>query len=77
MDLQAQTDMETLAKYPFLKAAREYVSSLKLNLSEIQKHPLYSASIDLGRERVCEFGGYVTVHRLVYALSSKVYGCRV
>jgi len=54
MDLQAQTDMEKLAKYPFLKAAREYVSSLKLNLSEIQKHPLYSASIDLGRERVNE-----------------------
>jgi DNA primase large subunit len=52
METRPQTDMEKLAKYPFLKAAREYVSSLKLNLSGIAGHPLYSASIPLGKERV-------------------------
>ena len=44
--------MEKLAKYPFLKKAREYVSSLKLNLAGIAGHPLYSASINMGKDRV-------------------------
>lgn len=45
-------DLEKLAKYPFLKEAKDYVVSLNLTLIEIQKHPIYSACIDLGRQRV-------------------------
>ena len=45
-------DLEKLARYPFLKDAKNYVASLNLTLAEIQKHPVYSASVDLGRQRV-------------------------
>lgn len=48
------SEIETLAKYPFLREARNYISSLNLTLSEIQNHPLYSASIELGRQRVID-----------------------
>ena len=47
-------DLEKLSKYPFLKEAKEYVASLKLSLSEIMEHPLYSASMEAGRQRVKE-----------------------
>jgi len=45
-------DLEKLARYPFLKETKDYVSSLNLTLDEIKTHPIYSASIDLGRQRV-------------------------
>lgn len=45
-------DLEKLARYPFLKEAKDYVSSLNLTLDEIKTHPIYSASVDLGRQRV-------------------------
>jgi DNA primase large subunit len=45
-------DLEKLAKYPFLRESKDYVAALGLTLDEIRRHPLYSASIDLGRQRV-------------------------
>jgi len=45
-------DLKTLAKYPFLSEAKEYVASLNLTLDQIREHPLYSSAIDLGRKRV-------------------------
>ena len=53
MDKQ-EFDLEKLAKYPFLREAKQYVSSLKLNLADILAHPLYSASVEQGRQRVTD-----------------------
>jgi DNA primase large subunit len=47
-------DLKTLAKYPFLPAAKEYVASLSLTLDQIRAHPIYSAAYDLGTKRVQE-----------------------
>ena len=46
------SDLKLLAKYPFLKKAKDYVMSLNLTLSDIQNHPIYSGSFELGRQRV-------------------------
>jgi DNA primase large subunit len=43
-----------LAKYPFLKATKEYVASLGIPLSEMLSHPVYGASLELGRLRVLD-----------------------
>ena len=45
-------DLAKLARYPFLKEAREYVSSIRINLSEIQDHPLYSEAIERSKQRI-------------------------
>jgi DNA primase large subunit len=45
-------ELAKLARYPFLKEAREYVSSLNINLSEIQNHPLYSAAVEQSKQRI-------------------------
>ncbi|MEA3255291.1 MAG: hypothetical protein U9Q22_05605 [Candidatus Altiarchaeota archaeon] len=45
-------NLEKLAKYPFLKEAKEYVSSLGLTLDEIRTHQVYSEGVELGRRRV-------------------------
>ncbi len=47
-------DLETLARYPFLNPARKYVESLGLTMEGIQKHPIYSASINWGRKRLTD-----------------------
>jgi DNA primase large subunit len=47
-------DLDIISKYPFLRKSREYVTSLNLSLSEMQKHPLYSAGINLGKQRVLD-----------------------
>lgn len=47
-------ELKFLAKYPFLKEAKGYVNSLNLNLESLQKHPIYSAALDLGRERAID-----------------------
>jgi DNA primase large subunit len=47
-----ELELETIAKYPFLKGAKGYVASLNLTLWEIQNHPVYSSAIGLGRQRV-------------------------
>lgn len=47
-------DLETIAKYPFLKEARDYVSSLNLTLEEILRHPVYSAGVEMGRQRALD-----------------------
>lgn len=45
-------DHAKLARYPFLKDAREYVSSLKINLADIQNHSLYSAAVSQSKQRI-------------------------
>jgi DNA primase large subunit len=45
-------DLKTLAKYPFLPEAKEYVASLNLTLDQIRDHPLYSSAIEMGKRRV-------------------------
>ena len=45
-------DLAKLARYPFLKDAREYVSSIRINLAEIQNHPLYSDAIEGSKQRI-------------------------
>jgi len=45
-------DLEKLARYPFLKDAREYVSSIRINLAEIHNHPLYSDAIEGSKQRI-------------------------
>ncbi len=47
-------DLRLLAKYPFLSNAKAHVNSLKLNLGELEKHPIYSAAVNLGRQRVLD-----------------------
>jgi len=47
-------NLETIAKYPFLKEAKDYVSSLNLTLGEIQNHPVYSSAVEIGRQRVLD-----------------------
>ncbi len=45
-------ELAKLARYPFLKEAREYVSSLKINLADIENHPLYSAAVNQSKQRI-------------------------
>jgi DNA primase large subunit len=45
-------DLAKLARYPFLKEAREYVSSIRINISDIQDHPLYSDAIEDSKQRI-------------------------
>ncbi len=45
-------DLERIAKYPFLKEAKDYVASLNLTLGEMQNHPVYSSAVDMGRQRI-------------------------
>ncbi|MFH1054476.1 MAG: hypothetical protein V1744_00110 [Candidatus Altiarchaeota archaeon] len=45
-------ELKFLAKYPFLKRTREYVSSLNLSFEDVLKHPIYSAALELGVGRV-------------------------
>ncbi|HDH41739.1 MAG TPA: hypothetical protein ENG12_04985, partial [Candidatus Altiarchaeales archaeon] len=47
-------DLETIAKYPFLREAKDYVSSLNLTLEEIEDHPVYSSAVEMGRQRVLD-----------------------
>ncbi len=47
-------DLDLISKYPFLRKSKEYVASLNLSLSDMQKNPLYSASINLGKQRVLD-----------------------
>jgi DNA primase large subunit len=46
--------LKILAKYPFLKEAKEYVDSLHLTLNDLQNHPVYSGAVELGRQRVID-----------------------
>jgi len=50
----AEFSIEALGKYPFLPQAKDHVSSLNMTLDEIQKHPLYGGSYELGKQRVVE-----------------------
>ena len=52
--MQKNYDLNFLIKYPFLNEAKEYVASLNIKLSEIQKHPIYSASLDLAAQRILD-----------------------
>ncbi len=47
-------DITKLAKYPFLNEAKQYVASLGLGFAEILNHPVYSACIELGRQRLLD-----------------------
>jgi len=46
--------IEALGKYPFLPQAKDHVSSLNMTLDEIQKHPIYGGSYELGKQRVVD-----------------------
>ena len=50
----AEFSLEALGKYPFLPQAKDHVSSLNMTLDEIQKHPIYGGSYELGKQRVVE-----------------------
>ena len=50
----AEFSIEALGKYPFLLQAKDHVSSLNMTLDEIQKHPLYGGSYELGKQRVVD-----------------------
>jgi len=53
MEEQKKTfDYAKLAKYPFLKEAKECVSSMKINLAELPNHPLYSEAIEGAKQRI-------------------------
>jgi DNA primase large subunit len=47
-------ELRFLAKYPFLRRSREYVSSLKLSFDDILAHPIYSVVLEYGRDRVVD-----------------------
>lgn len=50
----AEFDLDVISKYPFIRKGKDYVASLNLRFSDIEKHPLYSAGINLGRQRVLD-----------------------
>ncbi|MBN2014069.1 MAG: hypothetical protein JW778_02715 [Candidatus Altiarchaeota archaeon] len=55
-----ESDLKTLAKYPFLREAKNHVSSLNLTLEQLLNHPVYSSAVDLGRKRVSDaLGGRI------------------
>ena len=47
-------DLNILAKYPFLKGAKEYVASLNLTPAAILNHPIYSTGINMAKLRVLD-----------------------
>ncbi len=47
-------DITFLARYPFLRGSRDYVASMGLSFSELLAHPVYSAALRYGRERVLD-----------------------
>jgi DNA primase large subunit len=47
-------ELQTLAKYPFLKETKEYVIKTNLTIEELDKHPIYSAAINLGKQRILD-----------------------
>ena len=49
-----QPEIQLLAKYPFMRTARDYVSSLRLSTEELFRHPVYSSAIGFGKERVVD-----------------------
>ena len=51
-DQEKTYDYAKLARYPFLKEAREYVSSININLADIQNHSLYSSAVDQAKQRI-------------------------
>jgi len=48
----ADYDLKLLAKYPFLDESKKYVSSLGLSIAQMQEHPIYSSSFEMGKNRV-------------------------
>ncbi|MDD5111155.1 MAG: hypothetical protein PHG85_01260 [Candidatus Altiarchaeota archaeon] len=48
------TDLQTLARYPFLSGAKKYVEKLGMTLDKIGEHPVYSAAIMLARQRILD-----------------------
>lgn len=52
--MEQTQELKTLAKYPFLEESRRYVEGLNLTLEKIGQHPVYSAAISLGRQRILE-----------------------
>ena len=50
--MQKKYDLNFLIKYPFLNETKEYVMSLNIKLAEIHAHPIYSAALDLARQRI-------------------------
>jgi DNA primase large subunit len=43
-----------MARYPFTSGAKEFVGALNLSIDGIMKHPLYSAAVELGAQRVVD-----------------------
>jgi DNA primase large subunit len=47
-------DVGLLAKYPFLRRTKDYVNSYNMPFDELLKHPIYSAALEMGRQRVID-----------------------
>ncbi|MFH1126100.1 MAG: hypothetical protein V1703_03160 [Candidatus Altiarchaeota archaeon] len=47
-------ELKILAKYPFLEEAKKYVERLNLTIERIGEHPVYSAALNLGKQRIME-----------------------
>ncbi|MFH0861611.1 MAG: hypothetical protein V1875_01140 [Candidatus Altiarchaeota archaeon] len=54
------SDVDFLARYPFLRRTREFVASIGMSFDDMLKHPVYCAALDLGRHRAidCMEGRY-------------------
>ncbi|MBD3262322.1 MAG: hypothetical protein GF334_11775 [Candidatus Altiarchaeales archaeon] len=49
-----ESDLVYLARYPFLNEARDYVRGLGLGFEEILEHPIYSAAVEVARDRIID-----------------------
>ena len=47
-------ELRTLAKYPFLSDAKQYVEEIGLSIGEVGEHPIYSAAINLAKQRIID-----------------------
>lgn len=52
--MEQEDELKTMAKYPFLEESRKYVEDMKLTMEKTAGHPVYSAAIGLGKQRILE-----------------------
>jgi len=48
------SQLQVLAKYPFLEEAKKYVQQLGLSVEKIAEHPVYAAAVTMGKQRILE-----------------------
>lgn len=47
-------ELQLISKYPFLSEAKEYVASLGMSIRDMENHPIYKSSFELGRKRAAD-----------------------